>query len=295
MQRERDGQQELPLVPRAWEDRAAKDRMPFPPTPNSYRVTFSESKEPRAKEGQPRALSPQLPCYGAQSCVHTVDRKSSHLIHTGDFPAAATWESRWEAGPPAQGCSAVAVCEEGSTAASPICSALGDVPRWGQGSQPSWRSDNYCWVLFTNQIQCEKKNTRKYYCSPELFLRVYDTRLSTITVYIPQACGQIHPHTLTLPLTLAHSSFLMLHTWENRPGRCCPLGPSHPQRWDLRRQSRGSLQCHVIPEMCPELGPGRQQNSSGPLGSFIHSWEGPGTGSTAGCPQEIPGLRLESL
>lgn len=58
----------------------------------------------------------------------------------------------------------------------------------------------------------KKKNTRKYYCSPELFLRVYDTRLSTITVYIPQACGQIHPHTLTLPLTLAHSSFLMLHT-----------------------------------------------------------------------------------
>lgn len=207
------GSKKLPLVPRAWEDRAAKDRMPFPPTPNSYRVTFSESKEPRAKEGQPRALSPQLPCYGAQSCVHTVDRKSSHLVHTGDFPAAATWESRWEAGPPAQGCSAVAVCEEGSTAASPICSALGDVPRWGQGSQPSWRSDNYCWVLFTNQIQCEKKKI------PENTTVALNYFLEFMTLGCPQSQSIFHRHVDKYTLTLSHCHSL-LHT---HPSLCCTL------------------------------------------------------------------------
>lgn len=230
--------------------------------------------------------------------MHTADRKSSHLGHTGDFSTAATWESSWEASPPAQGYSAAAVCKEGSTAASPICSALGDVPTLGQCSQPLGGQIITAGSYLQTKSSVEKtkkQKTRKYYCSPGLFLRVYDTQLSTVTVYIPQACGQIHSHTLTLPLTLAHSSFLMLHTWGNRPGRCCPLGPSHPQRWNLRRQSRGSLQCCVIPGMRPELGPGRQQNSSGSLGSFIHSWEGPGTGSTAGYPQEIPGLRLESL
>lgn len=49
------------------------------------------------------------------------------------------------------------------------------------------------------------------------------------------------------------------------------------------------------PGMLPGHGPGRWQNSAGSSGSFLHSWEGPGTGSTAGCPQEVPGPRLESL
>ena len=115
---------------------------------------------------------------------------------------------------------------------------------------------------------------------------VYDTQPSTVMVCIPQVYGHTYPHTHTHPLT--HSCFLMLHTRGNEPAGCCRLLLSQSQRWN-------PWLWWVQFQGFPGRGPGRQQNTAGSSGSFPHSWEDPGTGSTAGCSKEVLGLRLESL
>lgn len=147
--------------------------------------------------------------------MHTADRKSSHLGHTGDFSTAATSESSWEASPPAQGYSAVAVCKEGSTAASPICSALGDVPTLGQCSQPLGGQ-----IITAGSYLQTKSSVEKKKKQPENTTVALDYFLEFMTLSYPQLPSIFHRHVDKYTLTLSHSHSL-LHT---HPSLCCTLG-----------------------------------------------------------------------
>lgn len=138
------------------------------------RVTFSDVESPRL----PRSVARPVPAAG---------RKSSHLLPPGDVPSAATRGS--SCGPPTS---------------SGTCSRTSLVRRAAQlrrslllCSQPSWRSENCCWALLTNQVQCET-NARKKYCSPGLSLRVHDTAVRSHSPD-PTGAWTTCPHPRTHP------------------------------------------------------------------------------------------------
>lgn len=185
------GSEKPPLIPRALEHRAVKERTPFLPSISCDIFRCGESS-------------------AASLCGHSCAHRRQEVQ-----PPAATQEMPHQQprGEAARDMQPHFVCEEGSTA-PPVPSALPLLsPKMGPGSQPSWRSENCCWVLLTNQIQCQK-NTRENYCSPGLSLRVYDTAVRSHSPYSTGAWTNV-PSPSRTPTTLAHSSLLMLHMWGN--------------------------------------------------------------------------------
>lgn len=62
-----------PLAPRAWEHRAATNRIPFPPPISSCDILRQQGTKDR----------------GAQSSVHVAGRKSSHLLPHSSLPSSS--------------------------------------------------------------------------------------------------------------------------------------------------------------------------------------------------------------
>lgn len=85
-----------------------------------------------------------------------------------------------------------------------------------------------------------------------------------------------HSHPLSHTLTLR-----MLHTWGNGPDRCCPLWLSHPQRWNLCRQSV-ALSSVVRVWVCSQ-----SLVLAGSSGSFLHSWKAQGLAPQLAVPRKF--------
>lgn len=200
------------MASRPCEHRAAKDRTPFLP-PCSVRAR------------NPGLEGSQLPHSGAQPSVQ---------------PPAATEETSQQLPPrKAAGRRALqlrgALLFVGRRAAqfgqSP--SALSLVTSQSGAGELSLLGDQRIYDGSYLQTKSSvKENTRKYYCSPGLFLRVYDTQLSTVMVYIPQVYGHTYPHTRTHIPHVAHLG--------KRAQEVVSSVAGHSQWWDLCRQSRGS-------------------------------------------------------
>lgn len=176
---------------------------------HSHDVTFSESEEPRAEQGEPRTgeFSATLP-WSPVPCAHCRQEVQPPAARR-DFPAAATWGSSWETRPPAPGRSALFVyLWEGGHTALPVPWALPSVISQGEVSN---RSPLGGQRIFDGAYLQTKSSVKKI---PENTTVALDYFLEFMTLSCPQPRSIFHrcmdKCTLILPPTHTRSHTFIL-------------------------------------------------------------------------------------